>query len=150
MVDVRKLGPGDEALAAGVATAFYGNDDIHPAFLADDRNYILAGYVDGALAGFLVGYELGRLEREEVMTYLHRLDVLPEYHRRGVGRALVEKLKALARERGSYKMFVITSRDNEAATALYEATGGRTIPGADAVFEYRPEDLTDAENAEND
>jgi ribosomal protein S18 acetylase RimI-like enzyme len=136
MLDVKRLGPGDEALAGEVAAAFYGADGINPSFLADDRNYLLAGYVDGALAGFLAAYELGRLERGEVMTYLHRLDVLPEFHRRGVGRALIEKLKALAAERGSFKMFVITSRDNDAATALYEATGGQIIRGSDVVFEY--------------
>lgn len=137
MVDVKRLGPGDEALAREVAAAFYDAGGINAAFLADGRNYLMAGYVDGALAGFLVAYELGRLERGEPMTYLHRLDVLPQFHRRGAGRALVEKLKGLAAERGSLKMFVITNRANDAATALYEATGGRMIPGADAVFEYR-------------
>ncbi len=142
MVDVKRLGPGDEALAREVAATFYDAGGINAAFLADGRNYLLAAYVDGALAGFLAAYELGRLERGEAMTYLHRLDVLPEFHRRGAGRALVEKLKALAAERGSFKMFVITSRDNDAATKLYEATGGRAIPGADAVFEYRENEET--------
>jgi ribosomal protein S18 acetylase RimI-like enzyme len=135
--DVRRLGPGDEKAAGEVATAFYDAGGINAAFLADGRNYLLAAYVEGAVAGFLVAYELPRLERGEPMTYLHRLDVLPEFHRRGVGWALVEKVKALAAERGSFKMFVITSRANDAATALYEATGARMIPAADAVFEYR-------------
>ena len=87
MLDVKRLGPGDEALAGEVAATFYGADGINAAFPADGRNYLLAGYVDGALAGFVAAYELGRLERGEAMTYLHRLDVLPEFHRRGVGRA---------------------------------------------------------------
>ena len=137
MLDVKRLGPGDEALAGEVAATFYGADGINAAFLADGRNYLLVAYVEGAVAGFLVGYELPRLERGKAMTYLHRLDVLPEFHRRGVGRALVENLKALAAERGSSKMFVITSRANDAATALYVATGGRVIPGSDVVFEYK-------------
>jgi GNAT superfamily N-acetyltransferase len=140
VLDVKRLGPEDEALADEVAATFYDVDGINAAFLADDRNYLLAGYMDGALAGFLVAYELGRLERGEPMTYLHRLDVLPRYHRRGVGRALVEKLKELARERGSFKMFVITSQANDAAMALYGITGGRVILEADVVFEYRPDD----------
>ncbi len=140
MVDFNRLGPGDEEAAGEVAAAFYDAGGINAAFLADGRNYLLAAYVEGALAGFLVAYELPRLERGEPMTYLHRLDVLPQFHRRGAGRALVEKLKALAAERGSFKMFVITSRANDAATALYEATGGRTIPAADVVFEYREEE----------
>lgn len=140
MLDVKRLGPENEALAGEVAATFYDVDGINAAFLADDRDYLLAGYMDGALAGFLVAYELGRLERGESMTYVHRLDVLPRYHRRGVGRALVEKLKDLARERGSFKMFVITSQANDAAMALYGITGGRVIPEADVVFEYRPDD----------
>ena len=140
MLDVRRLGPEDETLAVELAQAFYGAEGINVAFLQDDRNYLLAGYVNGALAGFMVAYELGRLEREEIMTYLHRLDVLPGYQRRGVGRALVEKLKALARERGYFKMFVITSRANDAAAALYKTAGGRIIPGSDVVFEFRPDD----------
>jgi ribosomal protein S18 acetylase RimI-like enzyme len=149
VLDVRRLGPEDEALAVELGQAFYGAEGINVVFLEDDRNYLLAGYADGALAGFLVAYELERLERKEVMTYLHRLDVLPDYQRRGVGRALVEELKTLAQKRGSYKMFVITGRDNESATALYEATGGRIIPGADAVYEYRQGDQKDDSDAKN-
>jgi ribosomal protein S18 acetylase RimI-like enzyme len=140
VLDVKRLGPGDETLAREVAATFYGAEGINAAFLADDRNYLLAGYVDGAVAGFLVAYELHRLERGEPMTYLHRLDVLPEFHRRGVGRALVERLKALAGERRSFKLFVVTSESNEAATKLYEATGGQRLAEADAVFEYREEE----------
>lgn len=138
--DVRRFGAGEEAPAREVTAAFYAAEGINPSFLADDRNYLLAAYVDGALAGFLVAYELPRLERGEPMTYLHRLDVLPEFHRRGAGRALVEKLKGLAAERGSFKMFVVTGEGNEPATKLYEATGGRRLAEADAVFEYRKEE----------
>lgn len=45
--------------------------------------------------------------------------------RRGVGRALVEALRALARRRGCYGMYALVDDDNEPAQATYASAGGR-------------------------
>ena len=57
--------------------------------------------------------------------FLYELAVDEPFRRRGIGRALVEHLAALAREAGCYGMWVITDDDNEAARATYEGTGGQ-------------------------
>ena len=61
--------------------------------------------------------------------FLYELAVDEPFRRRGIGRALVERLAALAREAGCYGMWVITDKDNDAARATYEGTRGRTRDG---------------------
>ncbi len=53
--------------------------------------------------------------------------------RHGIGRALVERLAAVAREAGCYGMWVVTDHDNNAARATYEGTGA--APETDQVVE---------------
>lgn len=54
---------------------------------------------------------------------LSELGVDDAYRRRGVGRALVEGLKDLARDTGCSGMWVPVEPGNQAATGLYLATG---------------------------
>ena len=49
--------------------------------------------------------------------------VLPEYRRRGIGRALVEALCAEARARGARLLHLEVRASNSPALALYEASG---------------------------
>ena len=55
--------------------------------------------------------------------FLYELGVDEPYRRRGIGRALVEGLRALAVERGCYGMWVATDEENEAAVRTYRAAG---------------------------
>ena len=52
------------------------------------------------------------------------MGVAEQHRRRGIGRALVEEIKRLARVDGCRKMFVLAGRGNEAAMALYRSAGG--------------------------
>ena len=55
--------------------------------------------------------------------------------RRGIGRALVEALAALAVERGCVGMWVLTDADNEAALRTYRAAGAGT-PSPQVMLEW--------------
>jgi ribosomal protein S18 acetylase RimI-like enzyme len=65
--------------------------------------------------------------------FLYELEVDEAFRRRGIGRALVERLASLARDAGCYGMWVVTDDDNEAARATYEGTGA--VPEAGQMVE---------------
>lgn len=120
MIEVKRLGEGDEDRARDIVEAFYPDGALNKAFLSNESNYLLAAYVDGEFAGFLYAYELPRPDRVEPMMFLYSIDVLSEHRRKGVGNKLVEALRSVCAERGFMKMFVITGESNEAAVNLYE------------------------------
>lgn len=126
-VDIRQLGPGDDAAVAAADHLFDhpSKTDATAAFLADPRHHLLMAYVDDAPAGFVSGVEVTHPDKGTEM-FLYELAVGDGHRRRGIGRELVEALDALAHARGCYGMWVITDVDNEAARATYTAAGGKT------------------------
>lgn len=56
--------------------------------------------------------------------FIYELAVDGAFRRRGVGRALVERLGAIARERSWYGMWVLTDEENANALATYRRGGG--------------------------
>jgi len=135
---IKRLTTGDEARACEISEKIYGRK-IGPEqvseFLTNPLNHLLAAYIGGELAAFLVAYELQRNDGLPNMMYLHRIDTLEQYRRRGAGRALITELKRICRERGVCKMWVL-SETTEGALGLYAATGGRLCEGAAVMFEY--------------
>jgi GNAT superfamily N-acetyltransferase len=131
---IRRLGVGDEAVAVrfvedikfvddeitGVTVA----PDYFKDFLADDRHYFLAGWVGEEPAGYVFAYRLARFDGGRPEIFFYEVDVAKPHRRQGLGRALLEELKRLARADGCGKMYVPTSRSNTAAMALYQAAGG--------------------------
>jgi len=104
-------------------------------YLADDRNYLLLAYLDdGAVAGFVRGTELRRLDGPARQMFLYEIDVAPEYQRRGVGAALIRALEQICRDEGFGEMFVFTNRSNTAAMRLYASTGAHTETDDEQMF----------------
>ncbi|MCP4569520.1 MAG: GNAT family N-acetyltransferase, partial [FCB group bacterium] len=65
------------------------------------------------------------------------MEVAESHRRKGIGRALIGRLKEEVRDRDVMKMWVITERSNTAAVHLYESTGAVPQEVEDAVvFEY--------------
>jgi ribosomal protein S18 acetylase RimI-like enzyme len=54
----------------------------------------------------------------------------------GVGRALIEELARLGRERGSVTIWVLTDEANTPAISMYASTGGRRDRSCAVMFEY--------------
>ncbi|MEU6127350.1 GNAT family N-acetyltransferase [Streptomyces sp. NPDC047123] len=77
----------------------------------------------GVPVGFVSGVETLHPDKGAEM-FLYELAVAGQARRRGTGRALVEALAALARERGCYGMWVGVEPDNDAALATYRSAGG--------------------------
>lgn len=90
---------------------------------------------DGAPVGFLLAHVLPRRHGDRSGLFVFEVDVAATHRRRGVARALLERLAGLARERGIRQGFVLTEPDNAPANALYEAVGG-TVEGTDVVWKF--------------
>jgi ribosomal protein S18 acetylase RimI-like enzyme len=97
-------------------------DDAVRRFLDDPVHHLLLARDDGRVVGFVSGVETTHPDKGTEM-FLYELAVDESARQRGHGRALVEALAALARERGCYAMWVLTDDDNAAALATYTAGG---------------------------
>ena len=124
-IEVRRLGPGDEDAVHAAGTLFDAAPqlDATQRFLAEPANHLLVAYDDGVPVGFVSGVELTHPDKGTEM-FLYELAVDESHRRRGHGRALIEALVSLARERGCVGMFVFVDDDNEAGRAAYRSAGG--------------------------
>ena len=135
---VRPLAPGDEAAWRRLWTAylaFYDTavpEEVYASTWArlmgddprDGRG--LVAEVDGRPAGLAHAYVQRHGWRTRDVLYLQDLYADPEVRGRGVGRALIEAVYALADAGGTPDVYWTTARDNEAARRLYDRIGRLT------------------------
>jgi GNAT superfamily N-acetyltransferase len=85
--------------------------------------------VDGAAAGIcLVAVCPASLALGEFWM-VRDLFVDPQWRRTGVARALLDAVRAAARQRGALRLTIQTEDDNEAGLRLYERYGFRPVTG---------------------
>jgi ribosomal protein S18 acetylase RimI-like enzyme len=154
-VSVRRLQPGDEAVlarlvldgpryeeAGEVAQEQAVNEvALSPAdaaaFLADDHTHLFVAYRADEPIGFVVANELLHRHTFPRMLLVYEIGVRDDHRRRGVGKALLDAVRALAIERDIPEGFVLTNESNGPAMALYAAAGG-TRPSLDvAEWDFR-------------
>jgi aminoglycoside 3-N-acetyltransferase I len=129
-VAIRSLGSGDEdaVLAARALFDHEPTPDATRRFLATPTHHLLVAYGDaGEPLGFVSGVEMTHPDKGTEM-FLYELGVDEAARRQGIGRALVEALSALARDRGCYGMWTATEPGNVAALATYAAAGAAASP----------------------
>jgi ribosomal protein S18 acetylase RimI-like enzyme len=124
VIEIRRLGRGDDARVMEAGHLF--DDPLKPeavkSFLDDSRHHMFLAYAGTMPIGFVSGVELTHPDKGTEM-FLYELAVDEGHRRRGAGRALVNALSDLARERGCYDMWVLTDEDNDAALATYRKSG---------------------------
>jgi ribosomal-protein-alanine N-acetyltransferase len=129
-------------------TAAHWTEDAYRVLWGDpDANRI--GFVaeaDGKALGFIIGHEIaGEWE-------LENLAVAPGSQRKGIGRALVQRLIAVVEGRHAARLVLEVRESNVAAGALYQSEGFEQIgrranyysnPAEDALlFEKKFDDLS--------
>lgn len=126
-IEVRLLGPGDERAFDRIAPDVF-DDPIAPAaaaeFLREPNHLIAVALQGGVIVGFASGVKCLHPDKKRPELWINEIGVAPALQRHGVGKRLVNKLFARARKLGCADAWVLTDRSNEAAMALYAATGG--------------------------
>lgn len=137
-MDVRRLGVRDVEAVLRARPLFDEPPDPSAveAYLRDERNVFLLAEEGVESVGFLRGTELGQLKSSRRQMFLYEIAVAENSRRRGVGRALIERLLRDCRERDFEEVFVFTDPSNEAAVRLYRSTGANTETPADRMFVY--------------
>lgn len=140
-VDIHRLGQGDEDRVIGAAHLF----DAPPTaewtllFLAREGHHLLVAADGGEDVGFVTGVETVHPDKGAEM-FVYELGVDDHHRGRGIGRALVQALAEVARERGCYGMWVLTDTDNHAALATYQSAGSSPPrPQVMLDWELRPQ-----------
>jgi len=101
-------------------------------FLEQPGHHLVLAYENSIPVGFVSGVEMIHPDKGTEM-FLYELEVDEAHRQRGIGRALVGRLGALARQAGCYGMWGITDHDNQAARATYEGAGA--VAETDQVVE---------------
>lgn len=135
---IRRLGPGDAALTAEWRAMFgkafvderaYCGKPPSLAYverlLADPTFIAIAAMIGTSVVGGAAAYELRKFEQERSEIYLYDLAVDEPYRRRGIARAIIDRLREIASERGAWVMFVQADLGDAPAIALYESYGSR-------------------------
>lgn len=136
--DVHHLSPGDVALARDLnrlfADAFSDpetyfaqppTDEYIAGLLSQKHVIVLAALAGNEVVGGLVAYELPKLERARSELYIYDLAVAEAHRRKHIATALIERVRAIAHERGAWVVYVQADYGDEPAIRLYEKIGVR-------------------------
>ncbi|MTD95690.1 AAC(3)-I family aminoglycoside N-acetyltransferase [Hyphomicrobium sp. xq] len=134
----RQLQPGDADLFRALLTMFgevfsdtesymraQPDDAYIGKLLAGDTFIALVALHEGIVAGGLAAYELKKFEQARCEIYIYDLAVREEYRRQGIATAMIDELKAIARRRGAYVIYVQADYIDPPAIALYTKLGTR-------------------------
>ena len=129
-MEIRRLGPGDfdSVVAATKLLDGPADESATRRFLAEENHHLYIAYVDGHPVGFVSGVEMTHPDKGTEM-FLYELSVDELFRQRGIGRALVDRLRELAVERGCYGMWVLTDESNAGALATYGRSGAASEHG---------------------
>jgi ribosomal protein S18 acetylase RimI-like enzyme len=133
LTETHLLKPGDEAMLIDAASLYNEVElsQADAAALLRDPAFVMVAALDeqGTVMGRIYGYVLRRLDQTDL--FLYEVDVSDAYQRQGAGRAMLEHLKAICKDRNYGEMFVLTECDNQAGNGLYNAAGS-TLEGSPA------------------
>lgn len=105
------------------------------AFLDQASNVLVVSVADGQVVGMASGIIYVHPDKPLSM-FINEVGVSGRFHRRGIGRMLVEALLDRARALGCVEAWVATEVGNAPARALYEALGGVRDEQPAVVYVY--------------
>ena len=126
-MQIRRLSLEDESLLLSTGAGLF-DDKIQPAlsaeFLSDPRHHMIVAIEGPAIIGFVSALHYVHPDKQPQL-WINEVGVADAYRNKGVGKAMVAEALSMARELGCQEAWVLTDKDNQAANALYSATGGK-------------------------
>ena len=105
--------------------------------LARHDFWALAAFNDNEILGGLTAHALPMTRRETTELFVYDLAVKAEHRRKGVGRALIAALRALAAREAIDVVFVPADNEDTDALDFYRAVGG--APESVTSFTFGPD-----------
>ena len=137
-LEIRKMEEGDIAEVMSIERVSFKQpwkQEFMEAELRNPSSTPLVVLKDGKVVGYMILWDMGD------SIHLANIAVKPEMRRKGIGRALLRKAIALAREKGKKLLSLEVRKSNIAARKLYESEGFRVLRTIRGY--YRP-DFEDA------
>lgn len=132
-VEIRYVGPGDEALFERVAADVFD----HPIerrqlshYLATPGHHLMVAIVDGEVVGQVAAVVHLHPDGRPTELYIDEVAVAPALQRQGIARNLLDAMLAFGKELGCQEAWVGTEPDNRAAISLYETRSAPAEPFA--------------------
>jgi ribosomal protein S18 acetylase RimI-like enzyme len=69
-------------------------DECMTNFLSNPDNYLIIAIDDNIVAGFVVAYELQRVDRNQKLMFLYEIGVLKTHRKKGIGTVLMNLEKS--------------------------------------------------------
>jgi ribosomal protein S18 acetylase RimI-like enzyme len=135
-MNIRRLGPGDEATAQEAYRLFGPKQEMEAeSFLRRPEVRLFVAEDDGEVLGWVYGFVLTHPDGA-TSTLLYALDVAANARGRGVARQLVTACVSGAQTEGCAEAWVVTPESNPGGIATYSATGAQRDPQSQAVFTW--------------
>lgn len=122
-VEIRRLCPGDDALAKRIAEDVFDEPvraDRLAAYLASPGHLMIVALADGVVVGQCAAI-IHRHPDKVTELYIDEVGVSPAFQRHGIARKMLDAMFALGREQGCGEAWVGTEPDNVPARSLYES-----------------------------
>jgi ribosomal protein S18 acetylase RimI-like enzyme len=130
-VEIKILQRGDEGILMNVVPNLFDNPvdpELTREFVEDVRHHMAVAIDDGLVVGFASGVHYVHPDKLPEL-WINEVALAPTHRRRGLGKKLLQALLKRGRTCGCKTAWVLTYRNNAAATALYSSLGGKE--GAD-------------------
>jgi aminoglycoside 3-N-acetyltransferase I len=112
-----------------------GSEANSQSLLDDDRFIVLVALADNEVVGGLTAYELQKYYSDISEIFIYDLAVKPEYQRMGIGKNLIQSLKAYCIKHGIKEFFVMAHAEDEHAVEFYHTTGGKSEKVVNFVYD---------------
>jgi len=138
-VEIRILGPGDEAVLVSCAEDVFDDPvDAGAAaeLLADPRHHLAVAIDGGVVVGSVSAVHAVHPDDPRPELWINEVAVTPSHRRQGVARALLAAILEQGRELGCSEAWVLTDRGNAPAMGLYASLGGEEEESDTVMFTF--------------
>ena len=126
-IEIKVWGTQDARLLSSVAPGVFDHPiDLARAeeFLADRWHHLVVAVEGGVAVGFASAVRYLHPDKQRPELWINEVGVAATHRRQGVGKRLLSSMFEVGRAAGCVEAWILTDRENIAATQLYSSVGG--------------------------